>query len=131
MAALSSAVVVSPHDGELRLLTGQVAPPSDRMAAARELARRTGATVLLKGSTTVVASPSVVTPSVLLIDAGTEALATAGTGDVLSGVIAAPSPAMPRSPLCPSATPMGSPVRSSKPVPRYSSAGSGTRWPAW
>lgn len=89
VAAQSSAVVVTPHDGELRRLTGQVVPPSDRMAAARELARRTGATVLLKGSTTVVASPSVVTPSVLLIDAGTEALATAGTGDVLSGVIAA------------------------------------------
>jgi NAD(P)H-hydrate repair Nnr-like enzyme with NAD(P)H-hydrate dehydratase domain len=56
------------------------------MAAARDLAARCGAVVLLKGSTTVVAAPD---GDVLLVTAGDARLATAGTGDVLSGVIGA------------------------------------------
>jgi hydroxyethylthiazole kinase-like uncharacterized protein yjeF len=78
-------VVLTPHAGEFARLAG--GPPSaDRVAAVRELAATTGATVLLKGSTTVVASPD---GRVLLSSAGSSALATAGTGDVLSGVIGA------------------------------------------
>jgi len=87
VAAGSSAVVITPHDGELRRLLGTTVP-ADRVNCVRQVAERTGATVLLKGPTTIVASPRPGPGSVLLVTAGTEALATAGTGDVLSGVIA-------------------------------------------
>jgi len=52
----------------------------------RHLAATTGATVLLKGSTTIVADPE---GQVVLCTAGDARLATAGTGDVLAGVIGA------------------------------------------
>jgi len=78
-------VVLTPHDGEYAHLLGE-APGPDRVAAARRLAAAAGAVVLLKGPTTAVADPA---GRVLLARTGTPALATAGTGDVLSGVIAA------------------------------------------
>lgn len=78
-------VVLTPHDGEYARLLGE-APGPDRVAAARRLAEVSGTVVLLKGPTTAVADPS---GRVLLARTGTTALATAGTGDVLSGVIAA------------------------------------------
>ena len=78
-------VVLTPHDGEYERLLG-TAPGPDRIEAARMLARVSGAVALLKGPTTVVADPS---GRVLLARTGTPALASAGTGDVLSGVIAA------------------------------------------
>jgi len=78
-------VVLTPHDGEYERLVG-AAPGPDRVAAARHLAAVTGAVALLKGPTTAVADPS---GKVLLACAGTTALASAGTGDVLSGVIGA------------------------------------------
>lgn len=77
--------VLTPHDGEYRRLCGRL-PGPDRLGAARELAAATGAVVLLKGSTTVVAGPN---GPVLLAAAGDARLATAGTGDVLSGVVGA------------------------------------------
>ena len=76
-------VVFTPHDGEYARLAGGP-PGADRIADVRALAARTGATVLLKGSTTVVASPD---GRVLLESIGSARLATAGSGDVLSGVI--------------------------------------------
>jgi NAD(P)H-hydrate epimerase len=78
-------VVLTPHDGEFARLTGE-APGADRCAAARDLAARTGAVVLLKGPTTVVASPG---GQVRLSTTGDQRLATAGTGDVLAGTIGA------------------------------------------
>jgi NAD(P)H-hydrate epimerase len=57
-----------------------------RIEEVRSLAQRVGATVLLKGSVTVVSSPD---GEVLIANHGSSALATAGTGDVLTGVIAA------------------------------------------
>lgn len=78
-------LIVTPHDGEFARLTG-AAPGGDRIAAARALARDSGAVVLLKGTTTVVAAPG---GAVRLVTAGSARLATAGTGDVLTGVIAA------------------------------------------
>jgi len=77
--------VLTPHDGEFSRLAG--CPPGPRrISAVRHLALTTGATVLLKGSTTIVADP---TGDVLLIAAGDARLATAGSGDVLAGVIGA------------------------------------------
>ncbi|HEY1832508.1 MAG TPA: NAD(P)H-hydrate dehydratase [Acidimicrobiales bacterium] len=83
-----AATVLTPHDGEYARLAG-TPPGPDRVAAARRLAAAVGCTVLLKGSLTAVASPNHALPDVLLSDSGTPALATAGTGDVLSGIIAA------------------------------------------
>ena len=80
--------VLTPHDGEYARVAGS-APGEDRLAAARDLARRVGAVVLLKGALTAVAAPPGELPDVLLASAGGPALATAGTGDVLSGVIGA------------------------------------------
>jgi hydroxyethylthiazole kinase-like uncharacterized protein yjeF len=77
--------VLTPHDGEFARLAGH-APPADRIGATRDLAAATGAIVLLKGATTVVAEPG---GEVRIVTAGDARLATAGTGDVLSGVIGA------------------------------------------
>ena len=77
--------VLTPHDGEYSLLTGSP-PVADRFVAARRLAIDTGCVVLLKGPATVVADPD---GRVLVVTAGDERLATAGTGDVLAGIIGA------------------------------------------
>ncbi|MGH9096435.1 MAG: NAD(P)H-hydrate dehydratase [Acidimicrobiales bacterium] len=78
-------VVLTPHDGEYQRLMG--APPgADRVGAARRLARAAGAVALVKGSTTAVAEPS---GAARVSMSGSPRLATAGTGDVLSGVIGA------------------------------------------
>ena len=83
--ARRAATVLTPHDGEFGRLAGGP-PGDDRIAAARDLAAETGAVVLLKGPTTVVAAPS---GGVRLVTAGDQRLATAGTGDVLSGIVGA------------------------------------------
>ena len=75
--------VITPHDGEFSLLVGHV-PGADRVAAARKLAADLNVVVLLKGPATVVASPD---GQVLVVNHGDERLATAGSGDVLSGMI--------------------------------------------
>jgi hydroxyethylthiazole kinase-like uncharacterized protein yjeF len=85
LAARPGPTVLTPHDGEFARLAGQ-APAPDRIGSARDLAAATGAIVLLKGSTTVVAEPG---GEVRIVTAGDARLATAGTGDVLSGVIGA------------------------------------------
>ncbi len=81
----AGAVVLTPHDGEFEGLTG-LAPAADRFDAVRTLAAATGAVVLLKGPTTLVASPG---GHVWACIAGDERLATAGTGDVLTGTVVA------------------------------------------
>ena len=78
-------VVLTPHAGEFAQLTGSP-PGEDRFASVRDAAARSGAVVLLKGSTTLVAHPD---GRVLVSASGSPRLATAGTGDVLSGVIGA------------------------------------------
>lgn len=83
----SSGVVLTPHDGEFARLAGEPPPEGvERIGAVRDLAERLGAVVALKGPVTVVADP---TGDVRFSRAGTRALATAGTGDVLTGVLAA------------------------------------------
>jgi hydroxyethylthiazole kinase-like uncharacterized protein yjeF len=77
--------VLTPHEGEFARLTGE--PLSDdRLEAVRSLARATNCVVLLKGSTTIIADPK---GRVRVVRSGTPTLATAGSGDVLSGVIGA------------------------------------------
>lgn len=85
IARRSAPTVLTPHDGEFSSLVG--APPGvDRIAAARDAAARLGAVLLLKGPTTVVADPN---GDALIVESGDQRLATAGSGDVLTGVIAA------------------------------------------
>jgi hydroxyethylthiazole kinase-like uncharacterized protein yjeF len=82
--------LLTPHAGELGRLLG--ADPAEvaarRVECTREAARRYGASVLLKGSTTVIAPPDEADP-VYVNTTGTPWLATAGTGDVLSGLAGA------------------------------------------
>jgi NAD(P)H-hydrate epimerase len=78
-------VVLTPHDGEFAALYGSP-PGPDRLASARHLASAAGAVVLLKGPITVVADPNGETRVVIEGDAR---LGTAGTGDVLSGIVGA------------------------------------------
>lgn len=77
-------LVLTPHAGEFARLAGEVGP--DRAAAARRAAQRFGAVVLLKGYTTVVAAPD---GRVLVNPARSAWPATAGSGDVLTGIIGA------------------------------------------
>ncbi|ABB23952.1 bifunctional ADP-dependent NAD(P)H-hydrate dehydratase/NAD(P)H-hydrate epimerase [Pelodictyon luteolum] len=81
-------VLITPHYGELARLTGTDAGSvtKDPLAAATRFADTYSTTVLLKGRPTIIAKES---GPVLLNTSGTEALATAGTGDVLSGMVAA------------------------------------------
>ena len=83
LAGRTASTVLTPHDGEYRILTGEI-PGPDRFAAARSLASSTGVHVLLKGPTTVVAEPG---GAAVAIANGDARLATAGTGDVLAGLI--------------------------------------------
>ena len=78
-------VILTPHDGEFLRLAGH-APGPDRIAATRALASRLGCVVLLKGGPEVVAHPD---GRALVVTTGDARLATAGTGDVLAGVIGA------------------------------------------
>ena len=76
-------LVITPHDGEFARLAG--APPgADRMAAVCKLAAWINGVVLLKGDRTIVATPS---GEVWANPTGTSALATAGSGDVLGGLL--------------------------------------------
>ncbi|CAM5444880.1 bifunctional ADP-dependent NAD(P)H-hydrate dehydratase/NAD(P)H-hydrate epimerase [Streptomyces atroolivaceus] len=78
--------VLTPHAGEAAALLGVAREEVEagRLAAVRELAARHHATVLLKGSTTLVAEPG--DTAVRVNPTGTSWLATAGSGDVLSGL---------------------------------------------
>lgn len=77
--------VLTPHAGEFARLAGNP-PGDDRVGATRKLADTFGATVLLKGNVTIIADPG---GPVYLNPAGQSWAATAGSGDVLSGMIGA------------------------------------------
>jgi len=81
--------VVTPHAGEFRILTGQELPPPDKLEerceVAIEWARKLGCTLLIKGPQDIVTDGKV-----LKINAtGNQAMAVGGTGDVLTGLVAA------------------------------------------
>ena len=85
-AAWGGPRVLTPHEGELGRLLGREDVAAHRLAAVREAAERFGCVVLLKGADTLVAEPG---RDLLVSACGLPSLATAGTGDVLTGIVAA------------------------------------------
>lgn len=81
-------VVLTPHAGEMARLTGLTSEyiNANRVKVALDFAKEQGVTLLLKGKDTVIASSK---GEVFINPTGTSALATAGSGDVLSGIITA------------------------------------------
>lgn len=80
--------ILTPHPGEMARLVGRSTEEvqADRLGTARQLATRTKAIVVLKGARTLVAAPD---GTVFINPTACGALATAGSGDVLTGVIGA------------------------------------------
>jgi hydroxyethylthiazole kinase-like uncharacterized protein yjeF len=78
--------VLTPHPGEMSRLTGKTIPEiqADRVAAAQELAERRNVTVVLKGEATLIGFPD---GRVWINPTGSPAMATGGTGDILTGMI--------------------------------------------
>jgi NAD(P)H-hydrate epimerase len=81
-------LVITPHPGEMSRLTGLSIQEiqSDRIGVARQYAREHNAYVVLKGNHTVVAEPN---GRVWINNTGNAGMATGGTGDILTGVVAA------------------------------------------
>jgi NAD(P)H-hydrate epimerase len=88
LRARAAPAVLTPHAGELARLLERDSGDIERarLASAREAAGQAQAVVLLKGDDTLVAEPA---GRVAVSPGDSPALATAGTGDVLSGVLAA------------------------------------------
>ena len=83
---LKSEIVLTPHPGEMSRLIGTSIPEiqSNRLDAARQAASRFHSVVVLKGARTLIAEPS---GRVFINMTGNSGMATAGTGDVLAGII--------------------------------------------
>ncbi len=83
----STALALTPHPGEMARLLGCTTAEvqTDRLAAARRAAQKFSAHVVLKGFHTIVASPE---GPVFMNSTGNPGMATAGTGDVLTGILA-------------------------------------------
>jgi ADP-dependent NAD(P)H-hydrate dehydratase / NAD(P)H-hydrate epimerase len=93
-AAIANAagpIVITPHPGEAARLLGTTAEAieADRFAAARALAAKTRAVVVLKGARTIVCDGTIGDDYCSINPTGGPALGTGGSGDVLSGVIGA------------------------------------------
>ena len=81
-------VVLTPHPGEASRLLGVPTTTinDDRVSAARRLAERTGATVLIKGARSIIASPD---GDIFVNSTGNPGMSTPGMGDALSGIVGA------------------------------------------
>lgn len=88
LATARGQIVLTPHSGEIGRLVGKRADEveRDRFGVVREVVRMTKAWVVLKGARTIVAGPD---GSLFINTTGNPALATAGAGDVLAGIMAA------------------------------------------
>lgn len=82
LGSRTAPTVLTPHDGEWQRLGGSMS--TDRMSATRDFAVTHAVVTLRKGPTTIVAGPD---GEVLVVANGTPDLATAGTGDVLAGLV--------------------------------------------
>jgi hydroxyethylthiazole kinase-like uncharacterized protein yjeF len=82
--ARSAPTILTPHEGEFDRVFGKSEAP--RIARAQDAARRAGAIVVFKGSSTIIAAPD---GSAIVTPPADPWLSTAGTGDVLTGAIAA------------------------------------------
>jgi hydroxyethylthiazole kinase-like uncharacterized protein yjeF len=91
LAAAAGPIIITPHPGEAARLLDQLAPEieADRLTAARALATRTRAVVVLKGARTITCDGTLGDEYCAINPTGGPALATAGSGDVLAGAIAA------------------------------------------
>lgn len=79
-------LIITPHTGEFSQLTGEdYESHAEAGAAAKELAKKTGVTIVLKGHRTLVAQPS---GKAFINLTGNPGMATAGSGDILTGMIA-------------------------------------------
>ncbi|WP_280432154.1 NAD(P)H-hydrate dehydratase, partial [Nocardia brasiliensis] len=121
--ARTAPTVLTPHAGEFARLTGHEVG-ADRVGAVRSLAEDWQVTVLLKGRATLVATPDA---PVLVNEAGASWAATAGAGDVLSGILGALLAAG-RDPAWSAAAPApGHPVGGHHPAHAATKSGNSTR----
>ena len=99
----AGSTVFTPHPGEMARLTGKTTAEiqSQRVAVAREFSRKYGVTLVLKGFRTLVASPQ---GQVWVNPTGNPGMATGGTGDVLTGMMAGLLAQFPAHPVSEAAT---------------------------
>lgn len=90
-ASCGPASALTPHPGEMAVLLGLTVEEieADRFGAARRLARETGAATVLKGPGTIIASPPETDARTFLSPISCPNLAVGGSGDVLTGLVAA------------------------------------------